>query len=341
MADDWVKIRTDIYRDPKVCIMADLLSKDGGPLACYVAQMRGRDMCVTRNVTRNVTVGALVTVWGVTRHRGKRDGDDLVIRSATLNLIDDIADLPGLGDAMAAVGWAIECEEGLVFPRFFAEFNTDPSVAAKEKNAERQRRHREKSNALRNVTRNVTVTSQSNAREEKSREEYSSNKKEHAGADRITDGASLPDSAITIRYEPDPAEAQRREDDAIAKAIDIVAAWPMPTAINDDIGRKLVANWVAARYLAGHGWMTAITWHSSVGGFHSMNREWWASNLRSSAAGGWKNLGKKDPGTNRGTVARRRDIPDTPDDPEAYRIAAERAREATRREATANGITQG
>ena len=167
MAGDWIKMRTDIYRDPKVCIMADLLLDEDGPLARYVSHSCMRDMTVTRNVTRNVTVGALVTVWGVTRHRGKRNGDDLFIAGATSSIVDDIADLPGFGAAMIAVGWAIETDDGLVFPHFFEEFNVEPTEERKANNAERQRRYREKRNALRDVT----VTSQSNAREEKRREE--------------------------------------------------------------------------------------------------------------------------------------------------------------------------
>ncbi len=155
MAADWIKMRTDLYRDPKVCLMADFL-------CC-------RDSNVPRNVMRNATVGALVTVWGVTRHRGKRSGDDLIVHGITLGVLDDMADLPGFGSAMEAAGWAHGCEEGVIFPHFFEDWNIDPQDTAKKNNAERQRRFREK----RNASRNVTVTSQSNGREEKSREEKS------------------------------------------------------------------------------------------------------------------------------------------------------------------------
>ena len=164
---DWIKMRTDLYRDPKVIVIAEMLMAKDSDLGRYVSQNCQRDMTVTRNVTRNVTVGALVSVWGVTRHRGKRDGDDLVMPGVTLDVIDDISDVPGFGRAMERVGWAVQTDKGVKFPRFFSEFNTDPSLDAKSSNAERQRRYREKRNALRNVT----VTSQSNARIEKNREE--------------------------------------------------------------------------------------------------------------------------------------------------------------------------
>lgn len=173
MADDWIKMRTDLYRDPKVCMMADALMDSSGDLARYVNQHKQRDMTVTRNVMRNVTVGALVSVWGVLRHRGKRVDDDLVVKSCALEVVDDLADLPGFGEAMASVGWIAEGEDCLVLPGFFEEFNVDPALEAKQKNAQRQRRFREKhsneSNVTRNVTHNVTVTDKSNT--EKRREE--------------------------------------------------------------------------------------------------------------------------------------------------------------------------
>lgn len=173
MAGDWIKMRTDLYRDPKVCVMADQLMDEEGDLARYVSQLQMRDMTVTRNVMRNVTVGALVTVWGVTRHRGKRNGDDLIIEDVTLSVIDDIADLVGFGKAMSSVSWAIETDAGVVFPSFFTEFNVEPDNKAKKKNAERQRRYREKSNGKSNVTDNVTVTSRNALEKRESREEKS------------------------------------------------------------------------------------------------------------------------------------------------------------------------
>jgi len=178
MAGDWVKMRSDLYRDPKVCVIADALMSDGGALSTSVNQIRQRDMCVTRNVMRNVTVGALVSVWGVMRQRGKRDDVDLVCSGVSLSVIDDIADLPGFGDAMSLAGWASETAQGVVFPRFFEEYNIDPADISRKQNADRQRRFRERkkefcSNAKRNVTRNVTVT----PREEKRREESKSTPK--------------------------------------------------------------------------------------------------------------------------------------------------------------------
>lgn len=192
MASDWIKMRTDLYRDPKVCVMADLLMSDDGELARYVSQNMQRDITVTRNVMRNVTVGALVSVWGVLRHRGKRVEGDLLVKACTLSVIDDVADLPGFGAAMESVGWAVETEDGIVFPRFFDEFNVDPEDDAKKKNAERQRRYRENKKQENNDKRDVTVTSESNVREEKRREV--NNKKKNAS--QLPDDFALNETSL-------------------------------------------------------------------------------------------------------------------------------------------------
>ncbi len=162
MAADWIKMRSDLYRVPKVCLIADALMNPRGELGRYINQNCQCDMAVTRNVMRNATVGALVAVWGVMRHRGERRGDDLIVLDIPLVIVDDVADLPGFGQLMAEVGWAIETNEGLVFPRFFKEWNVDPDEEFRKQGAERQQRYRDNK---RNVTRNVTVTSQSNGRE--------------------------------------------------------------------------------------------------------------------------------------------------------------------------------
>lgn len=171
MAADWIKMRSDLYRDPKVCVIADILRESDGELARYVNQNCQRDMCVTRNVMRNVTVGALVSVWGVMRTRGKPENTDLVCSGMTISVLDDIADLPGFGAAMGQVGWVVETEQGIVFPHFFEDHNVDPEESKKKKNAERQARFREKSNAKVTVTSNVTSNVTVTPREEKRRED--------------------------------------------------------------------------------------------------------------------------------------------------------------------------
>lgn len=204
MAGDWIKMRTDLYRDPKVCVIADAMMSRDGELARYVSQMNQRDMTVTRNVTRNATVGALVTVWGVMRHRGKPFCGDLICRGVSISIIDDVADLPGFGAAMASVGWVVETDEGIVFPSFFAEYNVDPTEKKASASAERQRRYREsqkkKSDVTRDVTRDVTVTHrEEKRREEKERACATSADVLPANPKREQSGTRLPED-----WQPDP-----------------------------------------------------------------------------------------------------------------------------------------
>lgn len=169
MAGDWIKMRTDLYRDPKVCLIAEKLLDQESLLSQSVNQNLQCNMTVTRNVTRNAAVGALLSVWGVVRRRGKREGDDLVLKNCSLMVLDDISDLPGFGAAMATVGWVVETNEGLVFPKFFESNNVDPSDEKNAKNAEKQRRYRKKKQQECYVTRDVTALPKCRPREEKRR----------------------------------------------------------------------------------------------------------------------------------------------------------------------------
>ena len=103
MATDWIKMRTDLAIDPKVLVMAERLLSDEFPLS--QSSRLSRDCNVTRHAMRHTVVGALVTVWGVVRHRGRRDEENLAVAKATLAIIDDIVGMPGFGRAMEFVGW--------------------------------------------------------------------------------------------------------------------------------------------------------------------------------------------------------------------------------------------
>ena len=156
MLNDWIKMRTDLYRDPKVIVISDQLIQQD---SCNVTTS-------LRSVMRNATVGALVSVWGVARHQGQRYGNDLSLLNVTLSVIDDICGLNGFGDAMKSAGWVTESESGLVFPKFFEENNVDPDEIKQEQNRDRQRRFREKN-------RSVTPPLQSNVSNAQRREEKS------------------------------------------------------------------------------------------------------------------------------------------------------------------------
>lgn len=179
MAGDWIKMRVSLAKDPAVIAMADYLAEQRAFMDWLTDPVR--KSCnetayehVTRNVTVAVTVSALLVFWGVANEVGKPDGDDLVMRHATLDIVDEASGVPGFGDAMAYVEWAVEEESSgkhsIRLPKFLIN-NVPAGDRSKTSNAERQRRYRERHsvtcNAGSNVTRNVTVTH----REEKKREE--------------------------------------------------------------------------------------------------------------------------------------------------------------------------
>lgn len=227
MAVDWIRMRTDLYRDPKVCVMAECLMAGDGDLARYTSQISMRNMTVTRNVMRNAVIGALLSVWGVMRHRGKRDGADLVCGGISIHVIDDIADLPGFGDAMLSVGWVDQTDDGIVFHRFFEEYNSEPSAAAASKGADRQRRYRErkkaecdaKRDATGDVTSDVTVT----PREEKRREEINTDSAiaESKARDKKTD---LPDWVPRSEWSAYVEMRKRLKKPMTAKAAELAIA---------------------------------------------------------------------------------------------------------------------
>lgn len=220
MIGDWIKIRTDLYRDPKVIFIADELMNHNGELARYVSHNTQCDMAVTRNMMRNVTVGALVSVWGVTRHRGHRDGDDLKIKGATPSVVDDISDIAGFGDAMIEAGWLVDDGEGLVFPRFFARNNVDPQDNDKAKARERQRKHRAKK-------RNVTVTQEK--RDVTHREEERRGEKRREEKRTTEPGGTLPrDRNRTI---PQPTNPKPKRAGALGSGTDA----PSPSVSEQEI----------------------------------------------------------------------------------------------------------
>jgi hypothetical protein len=212
MLSDWIKMRTDLYRDPKVSIMADCLMADRSALARYVNQNMQCDMSVTRNVMRNAVCGALISVWGVMRHQGKRDGADLVVDGIDELTIDDVAELQGFGEAMMVAGWldATPVDPDttrLRFPKFFAENNVDPQEESRKKNAERQRRYRE-SKSDSNVTGNVTGNADVTSREEREKRREENNiKRTPTPLDKPQpDQTALPGAAA---LPPDSGKAKR------------------------------------------------------------------------------------------------------------------------------------
>jgi len=169
MSVDWIKTRTDLYKDFQVIAIARNLMLQLDSNESNDSNKR----VVTLSLLRNATVGCLVTVWEMARHHGRREEDDLVLDGLSVDVLDDVAEMDGFGRAMLKSTWLEETENGLKLPRFFRENNEQPSKKAKS-NAERQREYRQRKKESKNKS-NETVTrcNESNDREEKRREEKS------------------------------------------------------------------------------------------------------------------------------------------------------------------------
>ena len=158
MTGDWLKVYSDLAKHPKICQMADFLSERiCADLLLGLPDRHSKKGNALRNVMRNASVGACVTLWGTLRHRGYRVGTDLVVDRMTKTTVDMIADLEFFGEAMEQCGWLVFTEESVRLPRFYEDLNHDYDEQRK-KNAERQKRYRE---------RKKTVTLRNAPREEK------------------------------------------------------------------------------------------------------------------------------------------------------------------------------
>lgn len=138
--ESWVKMRVWLAKDPKVIAIAAKLQGDKSFLDwCGCA-------CVSRRLAVAATVAALLPLWGVAREQGRAGGDDLALDHLQLDDLDVICDTPGIGRAMAAVGWARQGDSCVILPRFFRK---NPSTEARDRKRERDaQRQRERRAAL-------------------------------------------------------------------------------------------------------------------------------------------------------------------------------------------------
>lgn len=173
MAGDWIKMRAALCTHPKVLLIAEIIGSSPEVGRRMSTGFNGAlDEIVSSDVTRDVTLAALLRVWCATNEHT----DDGVWHNSTLKTLDHAAGIPGFGAAMAEAEWAIcDEEKGTVTLPNFLENNAPAKNNARSTSAERQARYRAKKalrDAQRNATRDVTLSVTSNAREEKRREEH-------------------------------------------------------------------------------------------------------------------------------------------------------------------------
>ena len=171
MAGDWIKMRRGLRHDPKVIAIARELGSRREFMSWWSDPQRMTcknhvtEIVTFANVTR-VTVCALLDVWSSLNNTLGGDGKAPFM---TLQDIDDIAEVPCLGDAMASVGWVVENNaEGIIFPNFWEHNTTSKDRGTPKSNAERQREYRERKKAQSEQEKALRYVTRENRREEKS-----------------------------------------------------------------------------------------------------------------------------------------------------------------------------
>jgi hypothetical protein len=91
MAGDWIKMRSNLWDDPRVTMMADLTES-----------------------SEATVVGALYWLWA-TADQHSNDG---IMQGLTLRALDRKTGLAGFGNALVDVGWLVEQAGGLEIIRF-------------------------------------------------------------------------------------------------------------------------------------------------------------------------------------------------------------------------------
>ncbi len=148
MISDWIQVRTELGRDPKVTRILDSVRKT---LATYVLRLSPDDLLsgVTSRVTvpvtdlvtsaalRDIVLATLVRVWGTANHFVREE----TIPGVGVEWVDEVAQIAGFGRAMQKVGWLELTENGLRFPNF-NEWNRPKTNALRSSGAVRKERQR-------------------------------------------------------------------------------------------------------------------------------------------------------------------------------------------------------
>lgn len=160
-------MRASLCTHPKVLRIASIVGESLDIGKVLTAGFHGAlHEVVTRNVTRDITLASLMRVWCAANEHTEAG----IWRNADLEMIDQIAEVPGFGQALVDVGWAIVDigKQEVAFPNFL-ENNAPAKNGARSSAAERQRKYRERKAAERNSNGDVTRDVTRNAREEKRR----------------------------------------------------------------------------------------------------------------------------------------------------------------------------
>jgi hypothetical protein len=189
MAGDWIKMRDELFTNPKFLRIVRILMYgessgllvyacgDSLPIGVFPPSNKSLIEEALRNVTEealhDVTMCALLRVWNAVNTHCKVDGMDAVCEGIDLFDLDKIARFDGFGEAMREAGWVV-CDDERILLRFpnFLEYN-EPACLRKKPVSARDRvaAFRERQRVQNRPSEPVTNVTKCNDREEKRREE--------------------------------------------------------------------------------------------------------------------------------------------------------------------------
>jgi hypothetical protein len=155
MAGDWIKMRGSLMANPKLIAMANVIhrNKEFREWLTPGGSGEANGQIVSESALRCVTCALLLKVWSAAREYGKLEGDHLFLAHLSIPDLDPMADCPGVGKAMAAVGWAeVKAGDpgGVILPNF--KQHNAPMTSAEKQSAYRNRRASGRETGGENVT---------------------------------------------------------------------------------------------------------------------------------------------------------------------------------------------
>lgn len=170
MAGEWIKMRTNLWDDPRVSRLCDLVEQ---PEA--------------------MVVGALYWLWSM----ADEHSEDGLLPGLTLRAIDRKTGVLGIGQSLVQIGWLLESEAGIEV----VKFDEHNGVSAKRRCMEAQRKAK---------SRNVSAPDADNSPPPCGAREEKIIKPSHTAREPIEPGPTpldQPDSgapfALTLEWEPD------------------------------------------------------------------------------------------------------------------------------------------
>lgn len=165
MAGDWIKVRSSLLQAPELWAITCHLGQDEE----FRAWLGLNGQPLSKPASRAVTLASLVLLWGACREHGHFDGDDLIIDPGYADTLDHMAGVPGIGEALARVGWALlDTPPGCITLPNFKRYNVPLSEAERSSRYRRRQKGRTVTEPSRAVTQRHAP---SRSREEKSRQE--------------------------------------------------------------------------------------------------------------------------------------------------------------------------